>query len=161
MDQVAKYLPYAAAVFSLIGLLYKVAESTRERNKQVKDWLLELLLVAFACAVIVYFGYQCMLFLNSTAPLERREIGNFAINVINVLLYGKLIFNHFAYRISLPNKLKAEELRKERAKLSEELIDMREKRLMAEMRADTAEQLRDFARQLLDTEKRQLGDKAE
>lgn len=149
MESFLKFLPVAAIFVATISLLYKAAESTPERNKQVRDWVVELLFFSFACLVLIWFVYQCVIFVISTAPLGRPEVALFALSLINVLLYGKLILSHIRNRASAPTKPDQERQQRDTVRLSEEVMQASEERLKAEMRANTAEQLRDFARELV------------
>jgi hypothetical protein len=153
MDAIQQYGPLVGGLLvPIIMVMYKAAEATPERNKQVCMWVIELLLFSFLCSALAWFGYQCISFMLSAAPLTRMAVGLFAMSLINIWLYGWLIVTHIERRLS--KKAAIEKLQKEKARLSEEVLDAREARLRAQMRADTAEALLDFARQLVgDTKK--------
>jgi len=153
MDTALRYLPFGSLVIALIMLMYKAAESNPEHNRQVMAWVLELVLFIAACGILAWFCYQCVLFTTSSAPLSRPEIGLFALDLVNVLLYADLVVTHVKRRISMADKARIDALQKEAARLSEEILDAREERLRAQMRADSAEQLRDFAQRLIEPPK--------
>lgn len=154
MDEFLKYLPLLVLPFSFVPLLYKAAEAKPEHNKQVGLWVVEIVLVLIAALIFVWFGYQCILFVTSTAELRRAEVALFALNMFNLLMYGNLLLNYLLQRLRRPAKREIARLEEIKAQLSDELLEERENRIKAEMRADNARQLAIFARELLDSVKK-------
>ncbi|MEE5083780.1 hypothetical protein V2J74_03330 [Pseudomonas alliivorans] len=149
MDNMPNVVPIFALACAVAALLFNMARATPEELEKVKGWVLELMLVVIACTAIFWFGYKCILFTISTAPISRGEVTSFALALVNVLMYASVLSKYLRQRSRRTALIAQRQLQGEKDRLCEELAEAREERLAAEIKRDTLEQISNFAHRMI------------